>query len=77
MGAGDESPVKPAQFRVQLIVRECRESAAGVIEEHDLLRSEDTGGNDKLSEHIFGYRWPAGSDDVDIGLRQPQYSREV
>ena len=53
------------------------ESAAGVIEEHDLRRSEDTGGNDKLSEHIFGYSWPAGSDNVDIGMRQPQNVREV
>jgi len=48
-----------------------------VIEEHDLRRSEDAVGNDKLREDIFGYRWPAGSDNVDIGMRQPQNVREV
>ncbi len=43
-----------------------------MIEEHDLRRSEDTGGNDKLSEHILGYRRPAGPDNVDIGMGSPR-----
>jgi hypothetical protein len=41
-----------------------------VIEEHDLRRSESTVGNNKFPENIFCYRGSAGSDNVDIGLRQ-------
>jgi hypothetical protein len=53
------------------------ESAAGVIEEHDFSRSEYAVRNNKLHEVVFGYRRPAGSNNVDIGVWQPQYFREV
>ena len=37
-----------AQLRVQLLICECRKSAAGVVEEQNLGGSEYAGGDDKL-----------------------------
>src|ERR1700733_10896698 len=39
---------------VQLLVSEGCEPAAGVIEEHDLLATQDPRGNDEFSEHVVG-----------------------
>src|SRR5580704_19642953 len=63
------------EFRVQLSVGECGEAAAGVIQQHDLRRSEDARGNYKLPEHVFGYRRPAGTDHVKVSLRQSKNMR--
>jgi hypothetical protein len=53
------------------------EPAAGVVEKQFLCGSEYTVGNNKLPENVLCYRGSAGSDNVDIGLRQTQDSREV
>ena len=66
-----------AQFRIQLFICKCRKPAAGMVEKQYLSGSEYTGGNDKLTENILCYRGSAGSDNVYIGLRQTQDSREV
>jgi len=68
---------RSAQLRVHFVICECRESAAGVVEKQYLCASEYSVGNNKFPENIFCYRWSAGSDNVDIGLRQTQDSREV
>src|SRR5271154_5821325 len=70
-------PGRSAQLRVQLVICECRKSAAGVVEQKYLCGSEYTIGNNKLTENIFCYRGSSGSDNVDIGGRQTQDSREV
>ena len=61
---------RSAQLRVQLLICECGESAAGVVEEQYLCGSEYTVGNDKFPENIFCYRGSACSDNVYIGVRQ-------
>src|SRR5580704_8767756 len=61
---------RSAQLRVQFLIRECREPAASVVENQYLPASEYTVGNDNFRENIFCYRGSAGSDHVDIGLRQ-------
>ncbi len=68
---------RSAQLRVQLVICECREPAAGVVEKEYLCRSEYTVGNNDFRENIFCYRGSAGSDNVYIGARQTQDSREV
>src|ERR1700689_4378770 len=70
-------PGRSAQLRVQLFICECSEPAAGVVEKQYLCGSEYTVGNDKFPENIFRYRGSAGADNVYIGLRQTQDSREV
>ncbi len=47
------------------------------MEERDLRRSKDTGGNHQLSKHILDYRWPASSDNVAVGMREPPDFTEV
>ena len=66
-----------AQLRVELSICEGGKTAACVVEKQYLSSSEHAGGNDKLTENIFCYRRSAGPDNVDIGLRQTQDSREV
>src|SRR5580658_4654198 len=68
---------RSAQLRVQLVVCKCRKPAAGVVEKQYLFGSEYTGGNDKPTENIFCYRGSAGSDNVEISVRQTQDSREI
>src|SRR5580658_6233950 len=68
---------RSAQLRVQLVICECREPATGVVEQQYLGRSEYTVGNDQFRENIICNRRSAGSDNVDIGLRQTQDSRKV
>src|ERR1019366_6688427 len=68
---------RSAQLRVHFVICECREPAAGVVEKQYLCGSEYTVGNNKFPVNIFCYRGSAGSDNVDIGLRQTQDSREV
>ncbi len=68
---------KSAQLRVHFVICECGEPAAGVVEKQYLCGSEYTVANNKFPENIFCYRGSAGSDNVDIGLRQTQDSREV
>ena len=48
------------------------EPAAGVVEKQFLCGSEYTVGNNKFPENVLCYRGSAGSDNVDIGLRQTQ-----
>ena len=48
-----------------------------MVEKQYLCGSQYTGGNNKLTENIFCYRWSAGSDNVELALRQTQNSREV
>src|SRR3984885_8991455 len=62
---------------VQLLVSEGCEPAAGVIEEHDLLATQDPRGNDEFSEHVVGDGRAAGADDVHIRCLQSQDSLEV
>src|SRR3954469_7771507 len=64
-----------SKLRVQLIIGEGSESTAGVVEKQYLCCSEYTGRNNKLSENIFCYCGSAGSDNVNIRLRQSQDSR--
>src|ERR1700733_2177404 len=66
-----------AQLCVQLVICEGREHAAGMVEKQYLSGSQYTGGNNKLTENILSYRGSAGSDNVEIAVRQTQYSREV
>ena len=68
---------RSAQLRVQLLICECREPAIGVVEKQYLCGSEYTGGKDKLTENIFCDRGSAGSDNVEICVRQTQDSREI
>src|ERR1700678_3637465 len=68
---------RSSQLRVQLVIGECREPASGVVEKQYLCGSEYTVGNNKFPENIVCYSGSAGSDDVYIGLRQTQDSREV
>jgi hypothetical protein len=65
------------QLRVHFVICECREPAAGVVKKQYLCGSEHAVGNNKFAENVFCYRGSAGSDNVDIGLRQTQDSREV
>src|ERR1700722_13877491 len=57
---------------VQLLVGESCETAAGVIEEHDLLAPQDPRGDDKFSQHVVGDGRAAGADDVNIGSLQSE-----
>src|SRR5580658_5131064 len=66
-----------AQLRVQILICERREPAAGVVEQQYLCASEDAVGNNNFPENLFRYRRSAGSDNVDIGLRETQYSWQV
>src|SRR3984885_16201163 len=68
---------RSAQLCVQLLICECREPAAGVVEKQYLRGSQYTGGNNKLTENIFCYCGSPGSDHVEIRLRQTQDSSEV
>src|SRR6202050_5281759 len=65
---------RSAQLRVQLVICECREPASGVVEQQYLCGSEYTVGNNEFRENIICNRGSAGSDNVDIGLRQTQDS---
>src|ERR1700735_493186 len=67
---------RSAQLRIQLVICECREPAAGVVEKQYLCGSEYTVGDNQFRENIVRYGGSAGSDNVDIGLRQPEDSRE-
>ena len=68
---------RSAQLRVPILIWERREPAAGVVEKQYLCASEDAVGNNNFPENIFRYRRSTGSDNVDIGLRQTQYSWQV
>jgi hypothetical protein len=46
-----------------------------MVEKQYLCGSQYTGGNNKLTENILCYRGSAGSDNVEIALRQAQDSR--
>jgi hypothetical protein len=48
-----------------------------MVEKQYLGGSQDTGGNNKLAEDVLCDRRSAGSDNVEIALRQTQNSREV
>ena len=76
-GSGRSIPGRSAQLCVQLLICECSEAAAGMVEQQYLSRSQDADGDNQLTENILGCRGPAGADDVEIAERQTQYPRKV
>jgi hypothetical protein len=48
-----------------------------VIEKQYLFASEYSSGDDELTENIIRHRGSAGSDNVEIALRQTENAREV
>src|SRR3954464_13519723 len=65
------------QSGVQLIVCERRKPTAGVIEKQYLCGPEYPIRHDELCENVFCYGWSASPDNVDIGHRQTEDSRQV
>src|SRR5271156_3919144 len=68
---------RSAQLCVQLFIGECREPAAGMVEKQYLSGSQDTGGHNQITENILCDRGSAGSDNVEIAVRQTQDSSQV